>query len=194
MNKDTVYPYLTECAAEAARIARGVSAGQLSAATPCKEWDVRALINHLVLYSSHGLEHRALRKQLPEEFTGRDFAAASDWAEQYASQLDRALAAWSDPAVWEGEADLGFAVMPAPEIASLITKELAVHGWDLARATGQEHRISEAAAALITTVVDAYAEQYRQYDGFADPVPLPASAPAFERALADTGRDPRWRP
>ncbi|WP_327326720.1 TIGR03086 family metal-binding protein [Streptomyces sp. NBC_01210] len=192
MDKDTVYPYLTECAAEAARIARGVSADQLSAPTPCKEWDVRGLVNHLVLYSSHGLEHRALRKQLPEELTGRDFTTEADWAEQYAAQLDRATAAWSDPAVWEGEVDLGFAAMPAPEIASLITKELAVHGWDLARATGQDHRISEAAAALILTVVDEHAEVYRQYDGFADPVPQPDEAPAFERALADSGRDPRW--
>ncbi|MFD9219402.1 TIGR03086 family metal-binding protein [Streptomyces sp. NPDC060064] len=192
MDKDTVYPYLTECATEAARIARGVSADRLSAPTPCKEWDVRGLVNHLVLYSSHGLEHRALRKQLPEELTGRDFTTEADWAEQYAAQLDRAIAAWSDPAVWEGEVDLGFAAMPAPEIASLITKELAVHGWDLARATGQDHRISEAAAALILTVVDEHAEVYRQYDGFADPVPQPDEAPAFERALADSGRDPRW--
>ncbi|WP_326653358.1 MULTISPECIES: TIGR03086 family metal-binding protein [unclassified Streptomyces] len=192
MDKNTVYPHLTECAAEAARIARGVSADQLSAPTPCKEWDVRGLVNHLVLYSSHGLEHRALRKQLPEELTGRDFTTDADWAEQYAAQLDRAVAAWSDPAVWEGEVDLGSAAMPAPVIASLITKELAVHGWDLARATGQDYRISDAAAALILTVVDEHAEIYRQYDGFADAVPLPDGAPAFDRALADSGRDPRW--
>ncbi|MCX4820059.1 TIGR03086 family metal-binding protein [Streptomyces sp. NBC_01142] len=192
MDKDTVYPHLTECAAETARIARGVVADQLTAATPCEEWDVRTLVNHLVLYSSHGLEHRAQRTQLPEELTARDFTTDADWAQQYADQLDRALAAWSDPAVWEGEVDLGFMAMPAPEIASLITKELAVHGWDLARATGQEYRISEAAAALILTVVDKHAEVYRQYDGFTDPVPLPGSAPAFERALADSGRDPHW--
>lgn len=192
MDKNTVYPHLTECAAEAARIARGVSADQLSAPTPCKEWDVRGLVNHLVLYSSHGLEHRALRKQLPEELTGRDFTTDADWAERYAAQLDRAVAAWSDPAVWEGAVDLGSAAMPAPAIASLITKELAVHGWDLARATGQDHRISDAAAALILSVVDEHAELYRQYDGFADPVPLPDGVPAFDRALADSGRDPRW--
>ncbi|MFI2345630.1 TIGR03086 family metal-binding protein [Streptomyces sp. NPDC019443] len=194
MDMDSVYPYLTECASEAARIARGVTADQLSAPTPCKEWDVRGLVSHLVLYSSHGLEHRALRKQLPDELTSRDFTADADWAEQYAAQLDRALAAWSDPAVWEGEVDLGFTSMPAPEIASLITKELAVHGWDLARATGQQYGISDDAAALVLSVVDEHAEVYRQYGGFTDPVPLPDSAPAFERALAGSGRDPRWTP
>ncbi|MBT2364158.1 TIGR03086 family protein [Streptomyces sp. ISL-10] len=192
MDKDTVYPYLSECAAETARLARGVGAGALTGPTPCTGWDVAALVNHLVLYTSHGLEHRALRKQLPEELTGRDFTADGDWAQGYAEQLDRALSAWSDPAVWAGEVDLGFTGMPAGEIASLITKELAVHGWDLARATGQEHRISDAAGAFVLAVVDAHAEVYRQYDGFAAPVAAPPSATAFERALAAAGRDPRW--
>ncbi|MFF3325512.1 TIGR03086 family metal-binding protein [Streptomyces sp. NPDC002889] len=192
MDIDTVYPQLTACAAEAARIAGGVGAEQLCAPTPCKEWDVRALVNHLVLYSSHGLEHRALRKPLPDALVARDFTAEADWAARYAARLDRALAAWSDPAVWEGEVDLGFTTMPAPRIASLITKELAVHGWDLARATGQEHRIPEAAGALILAVVEEHADVYRRYDGFAAPVAVPAPASAFERALATSGRDPGW--
>ncbi|MFI2372640.1 TIGR03086 family metal-binding protein [Streptomyces sp. NPDC018833] len=192
MDKDTVYPYLSECAAEAARLARGVGVGALTGPTPCTDWDVAALVNHLVLYTSHGLEHRARRKQLPEDLTGRDFTADGDWARGYAEQLDRALSAWSDPAVWAGEVDLGFATMPAGEIASLITKELAVHGWDLARATGQEYRISAAAGAFVLAVVDTHAEVYRQYDGFAAPVAARPSATAFERALAAAGRDPRW--
>jgi uncharacterized protein (TIGR03086 family) len=190
MDKDTVYPHLTECAAEAARIARGVAPEQLAAATPCTDWDVRGLVNHLVLYSAHGLEHRALRKPLPGDLTARDFTADPDWAARYAAQLDRALAAWSDPAVWEGEVDLGFTVVPAPEIAALITKELAIHGWDLARATGQDHRIPEATGELVLAVVEEHADVYRQYDGFAAAVPAPEGAPAFLRALAATGRDP----
>ncbi|MFD4140028.1 TIGR03086 family metal-binding protein [Streptomyces sp. NBC_00390] len=192
MDKDTVYPHLTECAAEAARIAHGVAAGRLPAPTPCTDWDVRGLANHLVLYTSHGLEHRALRKPLPDALASRDFTADTDWAARYAAQLDRALTAWSDPVVWEGEVDLGFTTMPAAEIASLITKELAVHGWDLARATGQDHRISDGAGALVLAVVEQHADVYRQYDGFATPVPAPDSAPAFRRALAATGRDPGW--
>ncbi|MDQ1007590.1 uncharacterized protein (TIGR03086 family) [Streptomyces sp. V4I23] len=192
MDKDTVYPYLSECAAEAARVARGAAASGLAGPTPCADWDVRTLVGHLVLYTSHGLEHRALRKQLPDELTGRDFTADADWALRYAEQLERALAAWSDPAVWQGEVDLGFTSMPAGEIASLIAKELAVHGWDLARATGQEYRVSQAAGAFVLGVVEAHAEVYRQYDGFAAPVTADVSATAFERALAAAGRDPRW--
>lgn len=192
MNKQTVLPALTECAAEAVRVTRHVDPARLAGPTPCADWDVRTLVNHLVLYTSHGLEHRALRKSLPDELTGRDFAADADWAQAYADRIERALAAWQDPAVWEGGIDLGFTAMPAPEIASLITKELAVHGWDLARATGQEFRTTEATGVLILSVVDAHAEVYRQYDGFAEPVVMSAAATPFERALANSGRDPRW--
>ncbi|MET7486492.1 TIGR03086 family metal-binding protein [Streptomyces sp. NPDC005538] len=191
MSNDDLHPYMIECAAEAARVARGVTAAQLDDPTHCPDWDVRAMVNHWVLYTSHGLEHRALRKQLPEELTSRDFTADPDWATAYAAQLERAVAAWADPAVWEGEIDLGMAKMPADEIASMIIKELAVHGWDVATATGQEYRVSDGTARLVLDVVEKHAELYRQYDGFADPVPVPDDAPVFDRALAAGGRDPR---
>ena len=77
----TTHRYMAECAGEAARVARGVPAARLSDPTHCPDWDVRALVNHWVLYTSHGLEHRALRKQLPEELTARDFTADPAWAE-----------------------------------------------------------------------------------------------------------------
>ncbi|MEU9213021.1 TIGR03086 family metal-binding protein [Streptomyces sp. NPDC048415] len=186
-----IYPHMVECAAEAGRVAQGVTAEQLSAPSHCTEWDVRTLVNHWVLYTSHGLEHRALRKQLPDELTGRDFTADPGWGRAYADQLDRAVAAWDDPAVWEGEVDLGMAKMPAADIASMIVKEMAMHGWDVATATGQEFRVSEEAARLVLDVVDTHGDLYRQYDGFADPVDVPEEAPAFERAIAHSGRDPR---
>ncbi|GGU19354.1 TIGR03086 family protein [Streptomyces violascens] len=183
---------MTECAAEAARIARGVIPGQLAGPTPCGEWDVRALVNHWVLYTSYGLEHRALRKPLPDELAARDFTADAGWAEQYAAQLDRAVAAWADPAVWEGEFDLGGTALGAAHIASMVVKEMVVHGWDVARATGQEVRISEESAAFVLKVVEDNAELYRQYQGFANPVGVPPTATIFERALAASGRDPHW--
>ncbi len=183
---------MTECAEEAARIARGVTPDRLAGPTPCGEWDVRTLVNHWVLYTSHGLEHRARREPLSDELTARDFTADTDWAERYAAQLERAVAAWSDPAVWEGEVDLGGAAMPARRIASMIVKEMAVHGWDVARATGQEVVLSDESAAFVLKVVEDNAELYRQYQGFADPVEPAPGATVLERALAASGRDPHW--
>ncbi|WP_436775586.1 TIGR03086 family metal-binding protein [Yinghuangia sp. YIM S09857] len=189
-----LHEHLSASAAEAARIARGVDPALLDGATPCAEMDTRALLNHWILYTAYGLEKRALREPLPAAWLDRDFTAEPDWAEAYAAQLDRAVAAWSDPAAWEGEIPLGdgFA-MPAPEVAKMIVKELVVHGWDVAKATGQELRCAPATAETVLAVVEEYAETYREYKGFADPVPVPDGAPALDRALALSGRDPGWR-
>lgn len=189
----TEYAHMTECAAEAARLARTVRAEQLDApATPCAGWDVRGLINHWVLYTSHGMEHRALRTELPEELIARDFTADADWAERYAAQLDRAVAAWSDPAVWEGTIGAGDAASPAADTAAMLIEETALHGWDVARATGQEFRLSDEAAAYVLQVVEKTAALYRQYEGFAAEVDTADRATGFDRALALSGRDPQW--
>lgn len=185
------HKHMTECAAEAARVARGVTAEQLSGtATPCADWDVRTLVNHWVLYTSYGLERRAARVQLPEELIARDFTADPDWSERYAAQLDRAVAAWADPAVWEGDVDFGDGSAAAPDVAAMITKEMAVHGWDVARATGQEFHVSDAAGEFLLGVVREHGDLYRQYGGFAAERPVAEGATAFERALAESGRDP----
>ncbi|GAA2814917.1 TIGR03086 family metal-binding protein [Streptomyces showdoensis] len=185
-----IHAHLTVCAAEAARVTRGVTPGQLTEPSVCADWTVRELANHLVLYSAHGLEHRALRTPLPEETVQRDFTAEADWPERYAAQLDRALAAWAKPEAWEGEVDLGGTLIAAPEIASLLVKELALHGWDLAESTGGRFAVPEDTAAFLLDVVERYAEVFRQYEGFAAPVAVPDGADAFTRALALSGRTP----
>jgi uncharacterized protein (TIGR03086 family) len=191
---DNLHRSLAESAVEAARVARGVSADQLGAPTPCTEFDARALINHWVAYTSHGLEHRARRTPLPEELHSRDFVAEPGWADAYAAQLDRAVAAWADPAAWQGEVDLGGMVVPAEQIAALLLAELVLHGWDVAKATGQELRCSQETAKVVLATVEESAEMYRQYDGFAKPAGVPDSPSDFDRALALSGRDPHWSP
>jgi len=188
------YKAMTECAAEAARIAGKVPGHDLDGPTTCSEFDLRALVNHWVLYTSYGLERRALKTPLPQELVERDFTAEQDWPAAYAAQLTRALEAWSSPSAWEGEVPLGDGhAAPAPQIAEMIVKEMAVHGWDVARSIGEDFRIGEESAALALRVVEEHGALYRQYQGFADPVPLPASATTFDRALASSGRDPYRR-
>ncbi|MFF1903806.1 TIGR03086 family metal-binding protein [Kitasatospora sp. NPDC058218] len=194
MNGHPLHPLLARAATEAARLAHGVRPEHLDGPTPCAEFDTRALVNHWVLYTSHGLEHRARREPLPPELTERDFTADPAWADAYAAQLDRAVAAWADPAVWEGDVDLGGTAMPATAIARMLIKELVVHGWDVARATGQRAEVADDLAATVLGVVEEYAEIYRQYGGFAAPAALPADSSLFDRALAASGRDPLWTP
>jgi uncharacterized protein (TIGR03086 family) len=189
-----LYDRLAEAAAEAARTARGAAGAPLDSPTPDTDWDLRTLVDHWVLYSAHGLECRARRVPIPDDLATRDFAADPDWAEQYAAQLDRALAAWREPAAWAGEIDLGGMSAPATTVAGMLVKELTVHGWDVARSTGQEFAVGEETAHLVLDLVVEHGALFREYGGFAAELPVDEGTPTFERALRLSGRDPHWRP
>ena len=82
--------------------------------------------------------------------------------------------------------------MPAADVAALNLAEMVLHGWDLAAATGQAYAVSEPAAAAAMRAVEANAELFRQYKGFAEAVEVPPSATALDQVLALSGRDPAW--
>lgn len=184
----TFHAQIADSAREAARVAAAVAPEQLAGPTPCADYDTRTLANHLVAYTGVGMELRARREPHPDDLATRDFTADPDWAERYAAQLERSVAAWSDPAVWEGEINS----MPAVAMASMLFLELCLHGWDLARATGQDFAVADGTAELMLAHVREVAQMYRDYKGFADPVDLPAGAGALETAVALSGRDPYW--
>jgi uncharacterized protein (TIGR03086 family) len=185
---------MTEAADAAARSVAGVDASQFAQPTPCTEWDVRALLNHLILWTSYSLEARAHGESVGQDLIDRDFAAEPGYAAGYRAQLDRALAAWEGPEVWERSLDVMGSPTPAADVAALNLAEMVLHGWDLAAATGQRFAVGDAAAAGALHAVEANAELYRQYKGFAEPVPTAPDAPLLDRVLALSGRDPGWTP
>ena len=88
---------------------------------------------------------------------------------------------------------------PAADVGAMLLMETALHGWDVARATGQEFRTDEQTATALEDIVQAQAELFRKYQGFADAEYAfepsdPKNATAFERALTLSGRDPNWKP
>jgi uncharacterized protein (TIGR03086 family) len=185
---------MTDAADAGARTVGNVQAGQFGDLTPCTEWDVRTLLNHLILWTSYSAERRAHGESVSDELMAKDFAAEPDFAAAYRAQLDRALAAWADPATWERDLNVMGSATPAADVAALLIAELVLHGWDLAAATGQAYTVSDAAAEAALASVEANAELFRQYKGFAEPVSVPAGAPALNRLLALSGRDPDWAP
>ena len=185
---------MTSAADAAARTVANVTTDQFPQPTPCTEWDVHGLVNHLILWTAYSLEARAHGGSVSQELIDHDFAAEPGFAAAYRAQLDRALPAWADPRVWTQELDVMGAPTPAADIAALNIAELVLHGWDLAVATGQGYTVDPAAAAAALQAVEANAELYRQYKGFAEPVTVAADASALDRALALSGRDPAWSP
>lgn len=179
----------------AARIVLRIPEAELDAPTPCPEWDVRALVNHLILWSGRG--ESAARKAPP---TGpgedHDFTSESGWAELFEEQSRKTAEAWQDPAAWEGETSLtgGAKGMPAGFIGGIVFVESVLHGWDLAVATGSEPEFAPETVQAAWEQTVAMADVSRQYGVFGPEVPVAEDAPLLDRLLGLAGRDPRWRP
>jgi len=195
METKNLHPEMAAAAAEAARVVNAVPADQeLAGPTPCGDWDLRTLLNHTILWTSYSAERRAHGESVAEELMAKDFTAEPGFRQDYEAQLDRAVRAWSDPGTWEGDIGVMGDATPAADVAAMLIMELALHGWDVARATGQDYTCDEAVAQALIQTVEAQAELFRKYQGFADAVTVPADASTFDRALALSGRDPQWKP
>jgi uncharacterized protein (TIGR03086 family) len=190
-----LHEMMAKAATSVVEVARNVKPDQLTAPTPCPDWDVRALVNHLMFWSAFRSELAARKESAPADdplTEETDFTADDDWPGTMANQLDKAVAAWAEPGALDGNTGLAGGSMPAKMIAMMMVGELVVHGWDLARATGQ--RISSDPATLATAheMATAMGEQGRQMGAFGAEVEVPEGAPMLDKILGLSGRDPQW--
>lgn len=184
-------------AAVVARLVSGVPDAGLAGPTPCPAYAVGDLLGHLA-----GLAvafRDAARKDLgPTTDTPPGTAAPrlpADWRERLPKVLDDLAEAWRDPAAWTGMTRAGGVDLPGAVAAAVAADELVVHGWDLARATGQEYVPDAAALQASHGFLRAAAEQAGDGEGVFGPVvPVPDDAPLLDRTLGLSGRDPRWTP
>lgn len=182
----TLHPAIRECAEALAATASGIRPEQLGDPTPCEKFTVAELLDHLGATLSSSA--RAARKE-PQPGGGAEAAMSSAVV---AESAERAAAAWGDPSAYEGTTEFGPGEMPAAFAATVTLEELALHGWDLARATGRPFAIGEESARVVLGAVEQIAEQARANGGYGPPVPVSADAPALHRALGASGRNPEW--
>ncbi len=187
-----IHDMMAAAGAVAVRVARGVRPDQLDAPTPCPNWDVRTLVNHLVLWSAFRSEAAARKQPTDETYTEDTDFTQGDWAETFAAQLDRATAAWAEPGATDGETGLAGGSMPATVIAAMMLGELVVHGWDLATATGQELAVDPEVLAAVREFGDTMGPMARQMGAFGAEVSVPDTAPPLDQVLGLVGRDPHW--
>ena len=186
---------LAAAAAETARAVTGAAkTAPLDTKTPCPDWDLRTLLNHTILWTAYSAERRARGESVAEDLMSKDFTAEPGYAEAYQAQIAKAVHAWSDPEAWAGDRSVMGGAMPAADIAAMLIMEMVLHGWDVAKATGQDYHCDDDLAQAVLQTVQAQGDMFRQYDGFAAVVPVPADTSAFDRALALSGRDPAWKP
>lgn len=187
---------LESAARQMEELVAGVRDDQLHEPTPCDDTTVAQLLGHVAGLT---LVFRLAAQKAVDDATqqppGGPSELPADWRERIPRQLDALVAAWRDPAAWEGQATAGGVTMPAAEMGVVVLDELVLHGWDLAVATGQpfEPGPADAEAVLQFTAAVAEAGPEAREGLFGPPVQVASDAPTFDRALGLAGRDPAWR-
>jgi uncharacterized protein (TIGR03086 family) len=166
-----------------------VAPDQLGEPTPCSDFDVRALLNHMI-----GGNYRFVRIARGEP--GEAAPSTGDFVERdpstpYRESATAVSQAWSDPALLDTTVQLPFGDFPGAFALGIHTVETIVHGWDLAKATGQptelEDELYEVAWNNSKDIDDSFRGPGRP---FGPPVTAAPGASNTERLMAWLGRQP----
>lgn len=176
-----------------AAVVRGVTPDQLEQPTPSGTYSVADLLDHIASVTEAFIQtgERTSPPDAPPPPDGDGARLAADWQQAIPAALDRLVVAWSAPEAFDGVVGAGGFEMPATLAASIGVEELVIHGWDLARATGQPFEADDASIAVALGVVDQFKGNAPAYG---DPKPAPADASPLEQVVALAGRDLAWRP
>lgn len=181
--------------ADLADVVDATTADQRRLPTPCTDFDTQQLLDHIVGWlTTFAAGYADPEGKAPSSDVDGHRAPADAGAEV------RAAAGQLDKALREGAATrpirLGDAAMPGELALCMILAEYQVHGWDLARATGQPWSPPEEAVRASLAFLPGMLTPDYQGKGkpFAPRVPVPDDAPALDQLLGLSGRDPRWTP
>ena len=185
---------------EVAGLLGGITDGQLAGPTPCPDYAVREMLGHLVGLTAAFRD--AARKELgPMTDTAPNTVLPvldTDWREVLPRQLDELAAAWRSPAAWEGFTRAGGVDLPGAVAGIVALNEVQLHGWDLARSTGQAYAPDEASLrasyAMLAPMAEPGDPEQAQESPFGPPVRTPRDAPLLDRVVGLSGRRPDWRP
>jgi uncharacterized protein (TIGR03086 family) len=160
---------------------------QLDNQTPCSQWKVRALLNHVIgggYMFAAGLRGEAFDASgAPPDLVGSDHAAS------FRSAIDSFSAALAGTDDLNKMVSLPFGTLPAVAALQLAAGDLLVHGWDLAQATGQPFNppveFVEAAYAFFQVAVN---DDLRAAGLFGPAIDVAGDASALTKLLAHAGR------
>jgi uncharacterized protein (TIGR03086 family) len=190
---------LGPAATRMADLIEGVPDELLGAPTPCLDYTLGDLVDHVRRFTLAFTA--AAKKDTAGMTSGRAPGDASSLGDDWRTRIPRDLAAlaeaWRDPAAWTGMTMAGGIDLPG-ELAGLIAlDELVVHGWDVARASGQDfdqdRESLEAVHAFVKQFSGPGQEEARE-GMFGPEVAVSEDAPLLDRLIGLTGRDPNWSP
>ena len=178
-----------------AAVVAAVPDASLDRRTPCPEWTVADLLDHI---GGLAVAFTMSARKQSLDMDGGPVVDGSrlepGWRDRIVAALHELGEAWATtPGAHEGRTEAGPIEMGAGEAALVGLNEVVVHGWDLARATRQCYAPDPDAVAACHGFVSSFAPAEATVDGLFGPrVPVPSSAPDLDQLVAATGRDPGW--
>ncbi|PKW17583.1 TIGR03086 family metal-binding protein [Saccharopolyspora spinosa] len=191
----TDLPDLKPAARQLASLLERVADEQLAAPTPCTEYTLGDLIDHVgglsLAFTAAAAKDFSLTGGGPSGDAAR---LPDDWRTRIPEQLAALAEAWREPAAWEGMTQAGGVQLPGAVAGNVAMNELVVHGWDIAKATGQQFRCDADSLKASLEFVAMSATRDRSPDSpFGPPLEASPEATPLDKLISLTGRDPAWQ-
>ena len=189
-NGDDVVDLHRRALAEFGRRVHAVRSDQWGCPTPCKDWEVRELVNHLLV------EQLWVPPLLAGQTVGEVGSAfdGDQLGTDPVASWDAAAAAAHESLAAEGAlgrtVHLSYADRPGEEYARELLFDLVVHTWDLARAIEGDEKIDPSLVDAVYSRIEPEVDSLAASGLFDPPVPVPADADEQTRLIAATGRQP----
>jgi uncharacterized protein (TIGR03086 family) len=174
-----------------------VSDDELGGPTPCPAYTLGDLIDHVggLALAFAAAARKAGGPLVEQTPSGQAARLGHDWRDRIAGDLRDLATAWAEPGAWSGMTRIAGMDSPAEMVGLTAADELVVHGWDVARATGQPYE----AEPEMLDAAQRFLGLFASPDAPAGPEVLfgpsrqvPGDAPMLERIVALAGRDVAW--
>jgi uncharacterized protein (TIGR03086 family) len=182
-----------------AGLVSSIADDELGKPTPCPAYTLGDLVEHVggLALAFTAAANKERNEHCEREAAGDVSRLAQDWRSTIPRDLAALAQAWRELGAWDGMTRIAGSDSPAAVVGLVAADELVVHGWDVARATGQPYDAEPAALEAAQRFLAMFASP----DAPAGPdVPfgpcrlVSDDAPLLDRVVALAGRDPKWAP
>jgi uncharacterized protein (TIGR03086 family) len=188
---------LEPSAARMAELIRAIDDDRLLAPTPCGDYTLAALLDHVdrVALGFTSAASKTADGPATQSPLGDASRLGSDWRTRIPEHLAQVAPAWRDPAALEGMTRAGGIDLPGEIAVVVALEELVIHGWDVARASGQPYECDDPALEVVKGFIAQFAgdgQEELRGTAYATPIAVPDAAPLLDRVVGLSGRDPQW--
>lgn len=164
-------------------IIANITPEQMDSSTPCSDWNVQTLVEHMVGGAAYFAASLAGEEPQPPPDGGSP-------ADSYDTLTKKVLEGAATPDAMEKKYATPFGEMSGGEFMFGAFMDTFVHGWDLAKATGQDTSLNGDLAGIVFHGMGPMMDGMRQSGNFGGAVSVSEDASIQDKMLAMLGRQP----